>query len=257
MDIDLDGVVADFLAPTAKLVDQLVLADQATGAQQQDLQQCQLACRELDDLAVEAGNAFGLVVGQAADLDPGRVAGAAPGQCAHPGKELGQGEGLGQVIVGAGVEAAHAIFHAVLGGEDQHRGRHLAPAQALEYLDARQPGQAKVEQQQIVGLRKQRGVGIGAIIHMIDGIAGFAQGGDQALGNDAVVFCQKDSHDWTPLYPEPPVGRPAVRPWAGVRWHRSRTRRLSSCRPGPGSRRGISRRPCRVQRHPWPFRSSP
>src|SRR5512133_484151 len=53
MHIDFDGVVAHFLAPAAKVFDELVLAHEATGAQHQDFEQTEFARREIERLAVE------------------------------------------------------------------------------------------------------------------------------------------------------------------------------------------------------------
>ena len=44
------------------------------------------------------------------------------------------------------------------------------------------------------GYLSPRGVGIGAVVDVIDGVARLAQGRDQALGNDAVIFSQQYSH---------------------------------------------------------------
>ena len=145
-------------------------------------------------------DALGLVVGQRADLDAGRLTGAATGQRPHARFQFRQGEGLGQVVVGAGIEAAHAILDAVLRGQDQHRHGALARAQAAQHVDTGELGQAEIENQQIVHLRQQRRVGILAIVDMIDRIAGLAQGADQAIGNDGVVFGKKNSHDADRFY---------------------------------------------------------
>ena len=52
----------------------------------------------------------------------------APQQGAHPGQQLGEGEGLDEVVVGAVVEARHAVLERVAGGEHEHAGLGLAIA---------------------------------------------------------------------------------------------------------------------------------
>src|SRR5512140_192766 len=102
VDVHLDRIGADFLAPLAQPLDQLVLADQAAGALQQHFEQPQLPGRQLDHPAVDGSHPPGLVVHQRPVLD--RAAGAAhaaPGQRAHPGLELLQAERLGHVVVRA------------------------------------------------------------------------------------------------------------------------------------------------------------
>src|SRR4051812_6830896 len=63
VDVDLDRVVADFLAPFAQAGDELVLADETAGALQQHLEQADLARGQLDHLVVYVGDATGGVEG--------------------------------------------------------------------------------------------------------------------------------------------------------------------------------------------------
>ena len=67
-------------------------------------------------------------------------------QRAHPRGQLRHGEGLHHVVVGAEVEAAHAILHRVARGEHQDRRRPglvrrrgAQPPQHLEAVHLRQP----------------------------------------------------------------------------------------------------------------------
>src|SRR5688572_18395055 len=66
VDVDLDGVARDLLAPLAEVADELVLGDQAPGTLQQDLEEAHFARRELDGVAVDARGAADLVVGERA-----------------------------------------------------------------------------------------------------------------------------------------------------------------------------------------------
>ena len=62
----------------------------------------------------------------------------------HPRDELGRGERLGEVVVGAELEAEDAVDLAVAGGEEDHR--HLRRgADALAHLEAVEVGEADVE----------------------------------------------------------------------------------------------------------------
>src|SRR5574343_1543374 len=80
MDVDLDGVVADFLAPAAEMVDQLVLADQAAHAAEQDFEQADFAGRQFERLSVDLGHPANLIVAQRAADDGRRRTGGTPGQ---------------------------------------------------------------------------------------------------------------------------------------------------------------------------------
>jgi hypothetical protein len=67
------------------------------------------------------------------------------------GQQLGHREGLDHIVVGAGREAAHALFFlAARGDHDDRRARgFLAGAPAAAELDAGQAGQHPVEQDQV------------------------------------------------------------------------------------------------------------
>ena len=91
------------------------------------------------------------------DLGGGAAVGAAQHRL-HPRDELGGRERLGEVVVGAELEAEHAVDLAVAGGEEDHRDRRrlAEPAAHLEPVDV---GQADVEHDQsgpVVGDRLER-----------------------------------------------------------------------------------------------------
>ncbi|MNI53353.1 hypothetical protein D3C73_1081800 [compost metagenome] len=102
------------------MVHQLRLADHAAAARQQDFQQAHFARGQVQRLVVNDGHAAGLVEQQPTMLEHrGAAARAASGQGAHARLEFGQGKGLGHVVVGAQVQALHALLDAVGGREDQ------------------------------------------------------------------------------------------------------------------------------------------
>ena len=72
----------------------------------------------------------------------------APADGLEPGQELDPAEGLGQVVVGPGVEAPDLV---ALGGErGQHQDGHVAHVpDPLEHLPAVEVGQAHVEDDQV------------------------------------------------------------------------------------------------------------
>ncbi len=173
------------------MVDQLLLRDQAPGARQQDFQQAEFARREIEHLLVDVGAAPDLVVDQRAVADDGRAAaGAAPGQGAHPRFQFRQGERLGHVVVGAQVEALDALLDRVGGGEDQHRQQGRAGAQAAQHFQAGHARQAEVEDEEVELLGGEGGVGVGAVAHAIDRVAGLAQGARQPVREYAIIFCK-------------------------------------------------------------------
>ena len=118
----------------------------------------------------------------------GAAALAAPGEGAHPRLEFRQGERLGHVVVGAGVEAADALLDRIGRGEDQHGQQRAARAQAPQHVHAGQARQAEVEDQEVELLRGQRGVGVLAVLDAVDRIAGLAQRTRQPVREHAVIF---------------------------------------------------------------------
>ena len=64
--VDLNGVAADFVAPFAQVIDDLLLAYQPTGALQEHFEQTGFTRREFQRLAVELGDPACLVVDQVA-----------------------------------------------------------------------------------------------------------------------------------------------------------------------------------------------
>ena len=79
----------------------------------------------------------------------GRVAGGAPQHGLHAADELGDGERLGDVVVGAGLEADDLVELGVLRREHQDV-RVAEGADAAAHLDAVDVGQAEIEDDQVV-----------------------------------------------------------------------------------------------------------
>jgi hypothetical protein len=85
----------------------------------------------------------------------GPLTGLPPRDRAQAREQLGKGEGLGEVVVGAAVEPGHAILHGVAGGQHQHRRPDALGAQAPADLEAVDARQHHVEDHGVVG----RGLG--------------------------------------------------------------------------------------------------
>ncbi len=90
---------------------------------------------------------------EVAEHQPRRIHGAAaPDQRADARHQLGEGERLHQVVVGAAVEAEHAVLHRVARRQHQHRRFQAALTQRGEDLEAAAAGQAEIEQNHVEGL---------------------------------------------------------------------------------------------------------
>ena len=92
---------------------------------------------------------------------PGR--GGAAQLDADAGQQFRRAERLGQVIVGAVVQAGDLVVHAALFGEHDHRGPDTRVAQLVEDGEAVLVGQDHVEQDEIRLLRPDTGQGIAAV----------------------------------------------------------------------------------------------
>ena len=85
---------------------------------------------------------------------------ASPSQRSQAGEQLGEGEWLDEVIVGAGVEPGHAVLHRVAGGQHQHRRPDAVVAQPPARLEAVDPGQHHVEHDRVVLVRLRHPEGV-------------------------------------------------------------------------------------------------
>ena len=143
------------------------------------------------------GDAGGLGVeaqGPALEVALG-VAGSAAHLGADARQQLLHVEGLGDVVVGAGVHAGHLVAPAVAGGEDDHRHLALGAAPLLEHADAVHLRQAGIEDDDVVGLGLAEEVAFLAVEGRIDGVARVRQGRTQLAIEIAIILDDQDAQD--------------------------------------------------------------
>src|SRR6266851_4030686 len=116
----------------------------------------------------------------------------------HPSKQLLQGEGLRDVVVGAHFERLHLEVHGVLSGEHQHRHSFAAIAQRAQHLETRQRRQAQVEHEHVVVAAGRKAQPFGAVPDEVGVKPGLGQTALHVLADCLVVFDDEDFH---------PVGR--------------------------------------------------
>jgi hypothetical protein len=149
----------------------------------------------------------------------------------QPGLELLQVEGLGEVVVGAGVQPRHALAHRPAGGEHQHRGRVIAAAQPRQHLQTVDVGQREVEHEGVEAPPLAQGQRLQAVAAGNHGEPARRQRAPQRLHQAQIVLDQQHVH------------RPKHRTGGaqGLRdYHRGRTkgaRKLASLGPGCGGDR--------------------
>src|SRR5690606_414291 len=116
------------------------------------------------------------------------LAGAAAVQGLEPGEQLGEREGLDQIVVGAGLEPGDALADAAAGGQHQHGCAQAGVAPATKHAGAVEIRQHPVEDDRVVvdvaGLA-ERLLAAGA---QVDAVTLFAQALDQDLGQAVFVF---------------------------------------------------------------------
>ena len=155
------------------------------GGQVQALRAARAAARHEVHLQVGEAQHGGRLRGGAA---------AAPQQRAHAREQLGEGEGLDEVVVGAAFEALHAVFNFVPRGEHEHRGLVAFGAQGRQHAVAVHAGQHHVEQHEVVAAARGQAAAFDAVARHVHDIAVFAQALVQVLGQFGFVFDDKDTH---------------------------------------------------------------
>ena len=166
---------------------------------EQHLEHRPLARRELERLVAQEGAARHRIELQRPvhDARPAVRLRAAQ-QCAHSRRQLGHGERFHHVIVGAEVEAAHAVVHRVARREHQHRHRTAAAAgaQAAQHLEAVHLRQADVQDDEIKFFLRGGNHRLLAARGDVDRMALGLEDALQAGGERRVVFYDQESHDW-------------------------------------------------------------
>ena len=110
---------------------------------------------------------------------------------AHPGHELGHGEGLRHVVVRPDLEPEHPVDLAVLRRQHQDRDRAFL-AQAPADLDPGETGQHQVEDEQVVWTRASLLEGVVSVVDRLDLEAFGLQGVLDRLGDRRLVLDDQD-----------------------------------------------------------------
>ena len=108
-------------------------------------------------------------------------------QRAQPGQQLLQGERLGEVVVGAGVETLDPVADGVAGGEHQDRHVVAGRAQRPGRLDAVEPRHHHVHHDDVGVLAPTRDQGLGAVGGQRDLVAVELQRPAQRVAHGLVV----------------------------------------------------------------------
>ena len=139
--------------------------------------------------------AAGGVEPERADLEHRRaLALPAPGERPQPRGQLGERERLGHVVVGAAVEAAHAVLDRVARREHQHGHPVRLRAQAPAGLDAVHPRQHHVEHDGVVLDRPDAGQRLVPVGRHVDHEALVAQAALDRRRHPLIVLDHEHPH---------------------------------------------------------------
>ena len=120
----------------------------------------------------------------------------------QPRQQFFHVEGLGHVVVGAGVDALHLVAPAVAGGQQQHRHRLAGAAPFLEHRQPVHLRQADIEHHRVIGLGVAEEVSLLAVEGDVDRIAALGQGVLDLPVEIGVVFNNENAHLFFPLAPD-------------------------------------------------------
>ena len=195
MDMDRNGVRAQFIVDAVELFLQYRLGDDPAGTPHEMLEDGALAPRQDQHGLADAQVAADRIEGDVAGLQQGaeRALRSAQ-QRLDAGDDFAHGKRLDQVVVGASVEARHAMLHGVTRRQHQD-GKGVAPgAHVLQENEPVAVGQPEIEDDGIVGVDLEGRARIAAAAHRIDGKAGPRQRRAQDLGDANLVLDHQESH---------------------------------------------------------------
>jgi hypothetical protein len=133
------------------VLEQREAAQHLAGMAHERLQERELLGAQLERLAAPPGAVAGRVEPQVADLEHRRALDrAAARERAQACQQLVERERLGEVVIGAGVEAVDPVRHGGARGQHQHRRPHALGAQPAADLEPVEVGEHRVEDDRVV-----------------------------------------------------------------------------------------------------------
>lgn len=191
------GVAVEVLG--VDVIDQFNAGDDAVAVVQQVREDAELETGELDRFAGEGDAGGADVKGERTGVEfDGRGSAGAPDERADAGKHLFHAEWLGDVVVGAAVDALHFFVPATAGGEDQDRPAKARGAPAAEKRQSVDLGEPEIEQHDIVLAGVRQVVSLSSVGGRVHGVAGLGQLLGQSPGDQRFVLDNQNSQ--SPCY---------------------------------------------------------
>ena len=211
-DEDLDRVRIAIERLRVDVLGQLGLRDDAIAMMHQVRHEPELVAGELDRHAGPRDPRQARVERDRAAAELGlRMAGRAADQRPDPRQHFLDLERLGDVVVGAAVDALDLLVPAGARREHEHwhhQARRAPPAEQRQAVDS---GQAEIEQDGVVLFGPGEEIGALAVGRDVDGVAGAGQGGAEVLRQPRLVLDDQQSHvacRYTAVDAEPRLNRP-------------------------------------------------
>ena len=146
-------------------------------------------------MAVHQRTAADAVEHQGAEADLGLGAELTPAQQGACSRlELGQIEGLHEIVVGTAIQPDDPIANGIAGGEDQHRCAAAPTPQTPQHFQTVHARQAEIENDEIVILPGERCIARSARVHTVDPVAGAGEGALDPVAEHRVVLDDEYPH---------------------------------------------------------------
>src|SRR5262245_24780890 len=194
IDMHLDDVADAVEVDVPYVFDDKRTRQWAVGVAHQELEQRVLFWLELDKGAGAADQAADGVHFQVGDAQHALARSPAPEQRSQSCRQLGQGERLGHIVVGAGIEPGNTLIQRVLGGENQDWQLRLSRTDIPQHLKARTSGQHEIEHDRVVIDGPGLLAGTAALVQHIDGVSLLLQAGLYEARHLPVVLDHHDAH---------------------------------------------------------------
>ena len=123
-----------------------------------------------------------------------------PGQNTDPGHQFLQGKRLDQIVIGAGIKAAHPVLDRIARCQKQDRGLFSGSAQAGQDFEPVGTGHHDVQNSQIIFCGLQIEDCLAAVQTAVDAVAGIRQFHGQDIVQISLIFCDQDSHWNLPFF---------------------------------------------------------
>ena len=183
-----------------------VLDRTSPGVAHQQLQQGIFLGGQIDRLACPSDGSRGRVESQVSHGQDGRpLPRPSTQQSAQAGQQLAEGERLGQIVIGAGIQPPDPVLDRVAGGEKENGSPPTGGPQLPAHLKAVQAGEHHIQDDRVIIVLGSKPQTLGPVARYVDGVALVLQPALQQCRHPRLVFDQQNPHPV--VTPEAPLRR--------------------------------------------------